>query len=84
MSRSAMSMCSVTIPCVLILSLGLIGIAPKTKLLQTVLEVNCIGVALFVGLPFSVAIFPPVSQKKGDELEPEFKKYDNVFFSKGL
>ena len=84
MSRSAMSMCSVTIPCVLILSLGLLGVAPKAKLAQTILEVNCIGVALFVGLPFSVAIFPPVSEKKGETLEPEFKKYDSVFFSKGL
>jgi len=32
MSRSAMSMCSVSIPCFLILSLGLLGIAPKAKL----------------------------------------------------
>ena len=39
---------------------------------------------LYFGLPASVAIFPPVSMKPGDSIEPEFKVHDKIYFSKGL
>lgn len=61
MSRSAMSLISVFTPCCMILALGGMGVRPKNSSIKTLLEVNCIAVALLVGLPASVAIFPPVS-----------------------
>jgi len=32
----------------------------------------------------SVAIFPPVSVKKGAELEDKFHHHENIYFNKGL
>lgn len=61
MSRSAMSLISVFTPCTMILTLGMMGVRPKSSSIKTLLEVNCIALALLIGLPASVAIFPPVS-----------------------
>lgn len=61
MSRSAMSLISVFTPCAMILTLGMMGVRPKNSSIKTLLEVNCIALALLLGLPASVAIFPPVS-----------------------
>lgn len=78
LSRSAMSISSVTIPAALILTLGAVGVAPKSFAMKTLLEIICVGSALRVGLPMSVSIFPPISEKvtAGDsDIEEEFKKY---------
>jgi len=74
-SRAIMSISSVTIPSGIILSLGLVGIAPTAFAQKTVLEVLCVGGALRVGLPMSVAVFPPITMKNGSDVEPEFKEY---------
>jgi hypothetical protein len=84
LSRSGMSMMSVGIPCFLILALGGIGIAPKGAVMKNLLEISCVGFALLVGLPLSVSLFPPVSVKKGTELEKEFHSHEQIYFSKGL
>ena len=84
MSRSAMSLISVFTPCFMILTLGAVGVRPKNSSIKTLLEVNCIALALLLGLPASVAIFPPVSKKVGNQLESEFHKEDMIYFSKGL
>jgi sideroflexin-5 len=84
LSRSAMSMSSVMIPAVIILSLGAVGVRPTGKTAKTTLEVLCIAFALRVGLPLSVSIFPPLSIKKGNDLEEEFHSFDTIYFNKGL
>ena len=85
MSRSAMSAFSVAIPTSIILSLSMIGISPQGFVMKSILETACIGVALRIGLPLSVSIFPPISEKDtSGEMEEEFKKYKSVYFSKGL
>ena len=60
-SRSCMSLSSVGIPAMLIIALKGIGISPQGKVLKNLLEINCVGLALLVGLPGSVSVFPPVS-----------------------
>lgn len=65
LSRSAMSLTSVSIPAVLILSCGAVGIRPTGSTAKFLFEVICIGTALRIGLPFSVSIFPPLSTKEG-------------------
>jgi len=72
LSRSAMSLTSVCIPAIMILTLGGIGIRPTGKVSKNTLDVLCIALALRIGLPFSVSIFPPLSIKKGTDLEKEF------------
>ena len=84
MSRTAMSLVSVSVPAVLILSFGAVGIRPTGSSTKFLFEVFCIGTALRIGLPFSVSIFPPLSTKKGDQLEAEFHKHDIIYFNKGL
>ena len=85
MSRSAMSVSSVFIPAALIVMLGGMGIAPQSFVAKSTLEVLCVGTALRIGLPLSVSIFPPISEKEtSGEMEEEFKKYKMVYFSKGL
>jgi len=74
-SRAIMSISSVAIPSAMILSLGLVGIAPQGFAPKTILEFCCVGGALRIGLPMSVAVFPPITEKKGSDLEPEFKEY---------
>ena len=74
LSRSAMSVSSVMIPTGMIMMLGAIGIAPQSFAMKTGLEICCVGMALRVGLPMSVSIFPPISEKEtAGELEEEFK-----------
>lgn len=60
-SRSIMSVCSVFLPAMLMVSLGMVGIAPQAAVAKTVLDSACIMVALRVGLPISVSVFPPIS-----------------------
>lgn len=76
LSRSAMSLSSCAIPTSIILMCGMLGIAPQSFAAKTVLELGCVGIALRVGLPLSVSIFPPISEKDtSGEMEEEFKKY---------
>jgi hypothetical protein len=84
LSRSAMSVISVGLPAALILSLAAVGVAPKGKLVKTAVELNCVTMGLVFGLPLSVSLFPPVSIKKGSELEKEFHSSELIYFSKGL
>lgn len=84
LSRSGMSLSSVCIPAMLIISLAAIGIAPKGKVMKNILEINIVGFALLVGLPFSVSLFPPVCVKQGCSLEKEFHSHDKIYFNKGL
>jgi len=83
-SRSAMSSSTCVIPAVLIASLSAIGFAPKGQAMKNLKEIGCVTIGLAIGLPMSVSIFPPISVKKGDTLEAEFKSHDNIYFSKGL
>jgi hypothetical protein len=84
LSRSGMSLSSVCIPAILILSLAAIGIAPKGKVMKNILEINIVGVALLIGLPLSVSIFPPVCVKQGTSLEKDFHSHEKIYFNKGL
>ena len=83
-SRSCLALLSVGIPAGLIIALKAIGVSPKGKFMKNFVEINCVGVALLLGLPGSVSLFPPVSQKNGSELEKEFHSHEHIYFSKGL
>ena len=67
-----MSFFSVGFPTSLILMLGLLGLNPQVFAFKTILDLNCIALGLLIGLPLSVSVFPPVSQKSGVEIEKEF------------
>lgn len=75
-SRSAMSLCSTIMPAALIISLGMVGIAPQAAAAKTVLDTACIITALRFGLPISVSIFPPISQMDSKKMEVEFHTHD--------
>ena len=60
-----MSIISTGLPAVLIIFLAGIGIAPKNKVFKNCIDLSCIAIALGLGLPGSVSIFPPISIKKG-------------------
>ena len=66
------------------LTLGLAGINPKGRIMKTTLNVSCVVVALAAGLPLSIAMFEPIVQKKGTDIEGDFHKYDYIYFNKGL
>jgi hypothetical protein len=68
----------------LILSLAAIGIKPQGKVIKNIMDINIIAVALMIGLPFSVSLFPPVCEKQGKVLEKEFHSHDKIYFNKGL
>lgn len=72
------------LPAIIILSLARIGIAPTNPAIKNTLEASCIAIGLGFGLPGSVSIFPPVSMKKGTQLEEEFHQHEKIYFSKGL
>lgn len=79
-----MSQLSCYIPASIMLSLGMIGISPKGRILRTGLDVSCVVVALAVGLPLSIAMFEPIVQRKGTDLEKDFHKHEFCYFNKGL
>lgn len=83
-SRGALGVSTLTFPTALILFLGLFGINPQGALMAKLLEGTCIGIGLRLCFPVTVSIFPPISEKSGEEVEAEFKKYKNVYFAKGL
>ena len=84
MSRAIMSSSSVIIPTTLILMLKMIGISPQAQVAKTAVETLCIVTALRVGLPLSVSVFPPISERPSKEMEVEFHSQEKVYFSKGL
>ena len=79
-----MSSSSVIIPTTLILMLKMIGISPQAQVAKTAVETLCIVTALRVGLPLSVSVFPPISERPSKEMEVEFHSQEKVYFSKGL
>jgi hypothetical protein len=78
-SRSAMNIFTSFLPYFLISTLGFFGISPKTHLGRLMLTVVSSGISLLIGLPFSVALFPPVSQIKDALLGGKI-----LYFNKGL
>lgn len=84
LSRSALGVSCNLIPAGFILALGAVGVAPRGFAAKNFVEVCCISLALGIGLPFSVSIFPPLCTKQGVQLEKEFHKYDVIYFNKGL
>ena len=79
-----MSFICLAVPVALTIQAGRMGIKPRGKLPKNLLQLSTIAVGLYVGLPMSVAIFPPVSVKKGPQLEERFHIHDKIYFNKGL
>ena len=84
LSRSVLSLTTLSLPAVFILFFGAIGVRPTHRLAKVFLEVSCVAMALRVGRPFSIAIFNPLSIKKGSELETECHGYEYLYYNKGL
>jgi len=61
-SRSAMNVFTTFLPYFLISGLGFLGVSPRSFHGKTVLTVICTAFSLWIGLPFSVALFPPISK----------------------
>ena len=83
-SRAIMSASSVFIPTIFILSLNGIGVNPTAPAAVRAMDLTCIAAALRLGLPMSVAVFPPICCKPGKEVESEFHTQDKIYYSKGL
>lgn len=83
-SRMMMSIVAMGIPTFMLMVMDKMRLVPKSKFPKLFVEVPTVAFGLFMGLPLSVAYFPPVSTLSGPQLEPEFKKYETVYFSKGL
>jgi len=44
----------------------------------------CIGGVQALGLPLALSIYDPVRVTKGQDIEEQFAKHDQVYYSKGL
>lgn len=82
-SRMAMSGIALSIPTFMMMGLRNVGLMPSAKIPKLILELSCVGTGLYFGLPLSVATFPNKQIALGKDLEPEFAKYDNVYYSRG-
>lgn len=82
-SRVAMALMSLGIPVTMMLAMGGAGMTPKAKFPKTALELGTIGIGLYIGLPYSVAMFPSESVIKGKECEDKFHKYDYIYYNRG-
>ena len=69
LSRSVLSIACVSIPALLILGFRGIGVRPVRPVAKNMLELVCVVTALLYGLPLSVSVFPPVTTKRGADLE---------------
>ena len=68
----------------MMMGISSMGMMPRVKGLKMVTEVGCVGVGLWLGLPLSVATFPNLTVVKGNTCEPEFHKYEKVYFNRGM
>ena len=75
-SRFIMSMMCMGTPTFLVLMSGALGVSPQGKTFKALFDIGAIGLGLYIGLPLSVAIFPPLKIKKESDLEPEFHMHD--------
>jgi hypothetical protein len=82
-SRVIMSFLCLGTPVVILLALRKIGINPQSAALKNPIELSAIAAGLYVGLPYSVALFPNESQMRGAEAEERFQKYDYIYYSRG-
>ena len=60
-----MSASACTIPAATVLALAAIGIIPKGRIGKTALDLGSVCLGLGIGLPLSIAVFPPVTVKRG-------------------
>ena len=79
-----MSIFAMGIPTGMLMVMDKMGMVPRAKIPKLLIEVPTVAFGLFMGLPLSVAYFPPISTLPGSNLEPELKKYETIYFSKGL
>ena len=84
LSRMLMSAIVLGLPTALIVGSNKLGIVPKAKVPKFLFDVQMCIMGLLFGLPLSVAYFPPVASLPSKQLEPEFKDYERIYFSKGL
>jgi len=82
-SRVAMSAISQSIPVAMMITMRGIGMSPKAKGPKTALELGTIGCGLYLGLPYSVAMFPSESVMAGKEAEDKFHKFDYIYYNRG-
>ena len=64
-SRMMMSIFALGIPTALLMVMDKIGMVPKAKIPKLMMEVPTVAFGLFMGLPLSVAYFPPISTLPG-------------------
>ena len=57
---------------------------PQAAFLKTLVDTVSVMISLRVGLPASQALFLPVSQMPGQQLEPDLRRQEQVYFNKGL
>jgi hypothetical protein len=82
-SRVMMSFLCLGTPVVIMLMLRKIGINPQSAVLKNPIELTAIAAGLYIGLPYSVALFPDESQMRGAEAEERYHKYDYIYYSRG-
>ena len=79
-----MSLMALSIPVGLMISMGAVGLSPKSKNPKFVMDVGTVAIGLFFGLPLSVAMFPSLAVKNAKECEPEFQKHDQLYYNRGM
>jgi hypothetical protein len=71
-----MSVIAMSIPTALIIMMRTMGAMPVAKIPKLSVELTTVAFGLYLGLPFSVAIFPNLNSKRGSACETQFKIYD--------
>jgi hypothetical protein len=82
-SRVCMSFLCLSTPVLIMLMLRKIGINPQSAILKNPIELSAIAAGLYIGLPYSVAMFPSESVMKGKEAEEKYHKYDYIYYNRG-
>lgn len=91
-SRLILSAPTFIIPGVAMFALDKAGLIPKARGPKTVLDLLVISFALYLALPLSVSMFPPIGKINANEIEEEFRGKKNskgetintYFYNKGL
>lgn len=84
LSRIMLSVFCLGIPTIMLYFFEKMKVIPKAKGPKLVFESCCVTFGLFAGLPLSVATFPAIGHRTSAHIEPQFKNYEIVYFSKGL
>eukprot|EP00835_Amoeboradix_gromovi_P005828 NODE_593_length_6321_cov_0.361299.p4 type:complete len:113 gc:universal NODE_593_length_6321_cov_0.361299:914-1252(+) len=61
--------------------MGYVNAKPKPKMF---IHAGVVGICMGIGLPLAISLFDQTASISGTKLEPEFHKYEKLYFNRGL